>query len=94
MEGDRTANLRLIQWCAAAGCLASIGYIATPIFPAVFGIAVLDGAGGLAQPLFRRIISGLSPPERQGEVLSMFASIETVCQLSAGANPVSARVYM
>ena len=42
------------------------------------------GAGGLAAPLLRRTISGLTPDDRQGEVLEMFASIETVCQLSAG----------
>lgn len=54
------------------------------MFAAVFVFAVLDGAGGLVAPLFRRIISGLIPDARQGEVLAAFASIETVCQLSAG----------
>ena len=64
--------------------MAYAAYVATPSFDAVFVFAALDGAGGLAAPLLRRTISGLTPDDRQGEVLAMFASIETVCQLSAG----------
>ena len=41
----------------------------------LLGVAELDGAGGLAAPLLRRTISGLTSDDRQGEVLAMFASI-------------------
>ncbi len=50
----------------------------------VFGLSVLDGAGGLAAPLFRRAISALTPTSQQGEMLSVFASVELLCDLSAG----------
>ena len=50
----------------------------------VFGLSVLDGAGGLAAPLFRRAISALTPTSQQGEMLSVFASVELLCELSAG----------
>ena len=81
---DRARNLLLVQWCGVSAAVAYAAYVATPIFDAVFAFAALDGAGGLAAPLLRRTISGLSSDDRQGEVLAMFASIETVCQLSAG----------